>query len=33
MEAIVGIICEYDPFHRGHRRQFELIRAQALRRG
>lgn len=28
MEAIVGIICEYDPFHRGHRRQFELIRAQ-----
>lgn len=26
MEAIVGIICEYDPFHRGHRRQYELIR-------
>ena len=24
----MGIICEYDPFHRGHRRQFELIRAQ-----
>lgn len=23
---IVGIICEYDPFHRGHKRQFELIR-------
>lgn len=23
---IVGVICEYDPFHRGHRRQFELIR-------
>ncbi len=23
---VVGIICEYDPFHRGHRRQFELIR-------
>lgn len=23
---IVGIVCEYDPFHRGHRRQFELIR-------
>ncbi|MBE5778687.1 MAG: nucleotidyltransferase family protein [Clostridiales bacterium] len=23
---IVGIICEYDPFHRGHQRQFELIR-------
>ena len=22
----MGIICEYDPFHRGHRRQFELIR-------
>ena len=28
MDAVVGIICEYDPFHRGHRRQFELIRAQ-----
>ena len=28
MEVIVGIICEYDPFHRGHRRQFDLIRAQ-----
>lgn len=28
MEAIVGIICEYDPFHRGHRRQYELIREQ-----
>lgn len=26
MRPIVGIICEYDPFHRGHRRQFELIR-------
>ena len=25
---VVGIICEYDPFHRGHRRQFELIRQQ-----
>lgn len=24
--AVVGIICEYDPFHTGHRRQFELIR-------
>lgn len=23
---VVGIICEYDPFHRGHKRQFELIR-------
>lgn len=23
---IVGIICEYDPFHNGHKRQFELIR-------
>lgn len=23
---IVGIICEYDPFHLGHRRQFEMIR-------
>ncbi|MBR3873949.1 MAG: nucleotidyltransferase family protein [Clostridia bacterium] len=28
MEPIVGIICEYDPFHLGHRRQFELIRSQ-----
>ena len=25
-EAVVGIICEYDPFHLGHKRQFELIR-------
>jgi predicted nucleotidyltransferase len=24
--AVVGIICEYNPFHRGHARQFELIR-------
>lgn len=23
---VVGVICEYDPFHRGHKRQFELIR-------
>lgn len=28
MEPIVGIICEYDPFHLGHRQQFELIRNQ-----
>lgn len=27
--AAVGIICEYDPFHRGHERQLRLIRAQA----
>lgn len=26
MQATVGIICEYDPFHRGHVRQFQLIR-------
>ena len=26
---VVGIICEYDPFHRGHQQQFALIR-QAL---
>ena len=26
MEPIVGVICEYDPFHRGHARQFALIR-------
>ncbi len=25
---IVGIICEYDPFHRGHARQFALIKEQ-----
>ncbi len=25
-QPVVGIICEYDPFHLGHRRQFELIR-------
>lgn len=25
---IVGIICEYNPFHRGHQRQLDLIRAQ-----
>ncbi|MCL1855646.1 MAG: nucleotidyltransferase family protein [Clostridia bacterium] len=24
--AVVGILCEYDPFHRGHARQFSLIR-------
>lgn len=24
--AAVGVICEYNPFHRGHARQFELIR-------
>ena len=23
---VVGVICEYDPFHRGHARHFELIR-------
>lgn len=23
---VVGVICEYDPFHEGHRRQFALIR-------
>lgn len=26
MEPVVGVICEYDPFHRGHARQFALIR-------
>lgn len=26
MRPTVGIICEYDPFHRGHARQFALIR-------
>ena len=26
MKNTVGIICEYDPFHRGHARQFALIR-------
>ena len=28
MRPVVGIICEYDPFHRGHAHQFELIRQQ-----
>ena len=28
MRPVAGIICEYDPFHRGHARQFELIREQ-----
>ena len=28
MRPVVGIICEYDPFHRGHAHQFELIRAK-----
>lgn len=28
METAVGIICEYDPFHRGHKRHFELIRSR-----
>lgn len=26
MRPAVGIICEYDPFHRGHARQFALVR-------
>ena len=26
MADVVGIICEYDPFHTGHQRQFSLIR-------
>lgn len=28
MRPTVGIICEYDPFHRGHARQFALVREQ-----
>ena len=28
MQNTVGIICEYDPFHKGHARQFALIREQ-----
>jgi predicted nucleotidyltransferase len=28
MKNAVGIICEYDPFHRGHAHQFALIREQ-----
>ena len=24
--AIAGIICEYNPFHTGHRKQFSLVR-------
>ena len=27
-QPIVGIICEYDPFHLGHKHQFDLIRMQ-----
>ena len=27
-KPVAGIICEYDPFHRGHARQFALIRKQ-----
>jgi predicted nucleotidyltransferase len=27
-ENVVGIICEYDPFHTGHARQFALIKEQ-----
>ena len=23
---IVGVICEYNPFHLGHRKQFDMIR-------
>lgn len=26
--AVVGVICEYNPFHRGHRKQFLQIRQQ-----
>lgn len=26
MRPVVGIICEYDPFHRGHAHQYDLIR-------
>ena len=28
MRPVVGVICEYDPFHIGHARQFALIRRQ-----
>lgn len=28
MQPVVGVICEYDPFHRGHAHQFALIRDQ-----
>lgn len=28
MRPVAGIICEYDPFHRGHAHQFHLIRQQ-----
>ena len=28
MQPIIAIICEYDPFHLGHKRQFELARKQ-----
>ncbi len=25
---VIGILCEYNPFHLGHRRQFDVLRAQ-----
>lgn len=28
MRPVVGILCEYDPFHLGHQRHFELIRTR-----
>lgn len=28
MQPVVGVICEYNPFHNGHARHFELIRAR-----
>ncbi|NCB05549.1 MAG: hypothetical protein EOM69_08510, partial [Clostridia bacterium] len=28
MQPVVGVICEYNPFHNGHARHFQLIRAR-----
>ena len=28
MQAIVGIICEYNPFHNGHKYQIDKIKAE-----
>ena len=25
---IVGVICEYNPFHNGHKKQIDMIRAE-----
>ena len=29
----VGIVAEYNPFHAGHRKQFDRVKAEFLKRG